>query len=269
MHVGLFAFLFGLLDFSLADPGRRIERFLSYFLFIAFLVIKGSGLRIIAGAENNEYFIAYCIGFILYGVASFLVNQTVQIRSDNRGYPFRPNIINAACAFAAYFIIYTLSFKVDDQNSVLDAAPSVLFLIFLLIVSSLALYIYLWMRSSNKLLLVLSGIIFFSSSIMLFVSGPGVSWIVYSLLFNILLFVATAIFIYYSTRINSRLLLNFAIAGFVLHVVTRYFDVFWDLMSGAGLFIVTGIIGIAGGWLLEKNRRRLIRNMDQSLGGTA
>lgn len=266
MHIGLFVFLFGLLDFYLADPRRKIERFLFYFLFIAFLVIKGNGFRFIAGTLNEEYFIAYGIGFVLYGVVSFLVNHAVLIHAERRGDLFRPNIINAACAFAGYYIIYTLSFKVENQSSILDATPSVLFMLFLFISSAFALYIYLWVHSSRKLLLVLSGMIFFSSSVMLFISGPGVSWIAYSLLFNILLFIITAIFIYYSTCINSRLLLNFAISGFVLHVVTRYFDIFWDLMSGAGLFILTGIIGIAGGWLLEKNRRRLIHNMDQSQG---
>lgn len=268
LHISLFVFLFGILDFYRSDPVRRIERFLSYFLCISLLVIKGIGLRFIAGSRNEGYFVAYCIGFVLYGIVSFLVNQAVQIRAEQQGNHFRPNIINAACAFAAYYIMYTLSFKVENQYSVLNATPQILVLIFLFIISALALYIFLWFISKSKLLLILSGIIFFSSSVMLFITGPGISWIAYSLLFNILLFTTTAIFIYYSTRINSRLLLNFAIFGFVLHVVTRYFDIFWDLMSGAGLFILTGIIGITGGWLLEKNRRRLIRNMNLSQGGT-
>jgi len=78
-----------------------------------------------------------------------------------------------------------------------------------------------------------------------------------------LLLVVVGVLIYYSTRVNSVLLLNLAIAGFGLQVTTRYFDIFWDLLSGSLLFIVTGIVLFGGGLLLEVNRRKVIQHIQR------
>ena len=157
---------------------------------------------------------------------------------------------------------HALSFKMKEQASIFEAETIVIVMAVLFTIVSIGLYIFLWIRSRQKIVLILSGIVFILSALVLFTSGPSISWIIYSLIFNILLFIFSATLIYYSTKINSKMLLNFAIVGFVIHVVTRYFDLFWDLLSGSMLFIITGILGILGGWILERNRRRLIDEMN-------
>ena len=72
-------------------------------------------------------------------------------------------------------------------------------------------------------------------------SDPQIPWVVYSLLFNIFLFIIEGAIIYYSSKFTSKPLMILGILFFVMHVVTRYFDVLWDLLSGSLLFIITGI----------------------------
>jgi uncharacterized membrane protein len=264
-HVGLLGFLTVFLFFSYTDTnGRGIERFLSIFIFIAFLAVKGIGL-FSQGVLSYQYYIAYCSGFVIYCIVCFLINQLIRYQVEIAGKEYPYKIINAACAISGYLIIYALSFKVTQiQDSVFDATMVVLVLIFLFLAIAVALYSYLWIQNSERLPIVLSAIVFVFSSLVLFISGPNISWILYSLVFNVLLFTIVGTFIYYSTKINSKILLNFAIAGFILHVATRYVDIFWDLLSGSLLFIVTGIVLFVGGWLLERNRRKLIKQIEQS-----
>jgi len=94
--------------------------------------------------------------------------------------------------------------------------------------------------------------------LVLFVSGPGVGIIGYQIAFNLLLFTGAGAMIYYSVRMNSVKLANISIAGLVLILLTRYFDVFFDRLSGSALFLVTGILLLGGGFILERNRRKLV-----------
>ncbi|MEM7012852.1 MAG: hypothetical protein AAF585_15360, partial [Verrucomicrobiota bacterium] len=59
------------------------------------------------------------------------------------------------------------------------------------------------------------------------------------------------------------------VAAIVIHVMTRYFDVFWDMLHGSVFFIVTGLVlfGVAG--FMEWQRRKLIKRMRKQEGGEA
>ena len=121
---------------------------------------------------------------------------------------------------------------------------------------SILLYMLLFKKvKGKKIILYLSLVIFISSGITLFAAGPDVPWEIYSITFNLLLFITSAVYMYYSTIVQSKKILNFATAGIILHVFTRYFDLFWDMFSGSLLFIITGILGLAGGYILEKKRK--------------
>jgi uncharacterized membrane protein len=268
-HIGALGFLFGMLYFySAGEKSGKTEYFLSFFIFLLFLVVKSLGMLIL-GLLDKNYFIVYCIGGLLYVIVSLLINQSVKSIFAKKGAMFQASIINRACAFAGYSMVYALSFRVEKTQASIFQTDSVVMALsasFLLIAVSL--YIFLWLKSEHKLITALSAIVFIPSVIVLFIAGPKISWIAYSIIFNAMLFIILGILIYYSTQTNSKILLNFSIGVFMLHVLTRYFDVFWDLLSGSLLFIITGVLGIGGGWLLWKIRKKLIKQMEHGKSKT-
>ena len=238
------------------------DRVFSFLFIITFLIVKWFGFIIYSNVDEKNKII-YLTGFILFAAVCFLINRSVKhlIQKEGSTYPSAP--LDIICALLVWLTLYTASFKITDQGSVFNAETVVIAMIILFIVFAAALYSFLLASiKEGRLIIYLSMVIFIFSGITLFMAGPGVSWIVYSLVFNLLLLLASGVGIWYSTSIQSRALLNFSIAAFVIHISTRYFDLFWDMLSGSLLFITTGILGLIGGYLLEKKRRELLMIMD-------
>ena len=258
-HLGFLLFFFGLLYSSyLHFPERRIERVLAFTFPIVMVLSKCIGF-LISGIQTFRFFVAYCIGFLIFGTVCLLINQSLKLLLGQRDIEFPEQLLNSVCALSGFITLYALSFKITRQASVFEASSVVLTLLALFLLIALGLYLFHWLKNPQRLIIFLSAIIFFTSVAVLMFSGPDVSWITYSLIFNALLFLMTATLIYYSSRINSGKLANLAIAGCLLQLVTRYFDVFWDMLSGSALFIATGLLALIGGALLERHRRRLKR----------
>lgn len=78
------------------------------------------------------------------------------------------------------------------------------------------------------------------------------------IIFNLLLFVGTVSLVVLGVRRRSELLVNMGVAIFVIHMITRYFDLFFDALDKSVFFIFGGVLLLGGGWLLERNRRRWI-----------
>lgn len=57
---------------------------------------------------------------------------------------------------------------------------------------------------------------------------------------------------------GDEVLINLGLLFFVVDVVTRYFDLFFDMLDRSLFFIVGGLLLIAGGWLLERQRRHMV-----------
>ena len=255
-HLAFLLFFFGLLYSSyLHFPEHRIERFLAFAFPIVMILSKCFGF-LISGFDTSRFFVAYCIGFLIFGTVCLLINQSLKLLLEQRDVEFPEQILNSVCALSGFITLYALSFKITRQASVFEAAPVVLTLLALFLLIALGLYLFHWLKNPQRLIIFLSAIIFFTSVAVLMFSGPDVSWITYSLIFNALLFLMTATLIYYSSRINSGKLANLAIAGCLLQLVTRYFDVFWDMLSGSALFVGTGLLALIGGALLERHRRK-------------
>jgi uncharacterized membrane protein len=65
----------------------------------------------------------------------------------------------------------------------------------------------------------------------------------------------------WGVRNMSRALVNAAIAGFAITVAWFYFSSIMDKLNRSLGLIVLGIVFLAGGWLLEVTRRRLVSGM--------
>jgi len=60
---------------------------------------------------------------------------------------------------------------------------------------------------------------------------------------------------------------NLSIALIALYVITRYFEYSIDLLDSSLLFFGAGVILLAGGYLLERGRRRMLASMREREGG--
>ncbi len=78
---------------------------------------------------------------------------------------------------------------------------------------------------------------------------------------NILLFacIIAVVVIGYSNREPEWI--NIGIVFFVLDVIARYFDFFWDMLPKSLFFMAGGALLLIGGTLLERNRRKVIHGM--------
>lgn len=264
-HIAITALIASSLTLAYIMPGDwSIEKGMAFLFTISIFIVKWAGLTGSAFGDD-KYMIAYLVGFIIFATVCFLINRLVKHFSGERLYPSL--IMDIITAISIWVTLYSASFKIENQESIFKADSVVIVMIFLFIVLAVLLYMLLLSRlKQNRVIIYLSMIVFISSGIALFIAGSEVSWITYSLIFNILLFTATGTAIYYSTVIQSRALLNIAVCAFILHIGTRYFDLFWDMLSGSVLFITTGVIGLAGGYILEKKRRQLISTFDTTEG---
>ena len=98
---------------------------------------------------------------------------------------------------------------------------------------------------------------------LLVAAGAVVFWpvdsdLVYPLLFNFLLLVGIIGLIFLGFFRGREIFINLALLFFSIDVVTRYFEFSYELLDRSVVFIVAGVILLAGGFLLERGRRRVI-----------
>lgn len=78
------------------------------------------------------------------------------------------------------------------------------------------------------------------------------------ILFNLLLFGGAVGSVALGIQRRMGLLLNLGLIAFAIHLVTRYFDLFFSAMDRSFFFMLGGALLLAGGWFLERNRRRWV-----------
>ena len=83
-----------------------------------------------------------------------------------------------------------------------------------------------------------------------------------TILCNVLLVAEIIGVVWVALRKRQRELLNVGVVFFALQVVTRYFDFGWQLLDRSLFFIVGGLLLLGGGWLLERQRRHLLHDME-------
>ncbi len=82
-----------------------------------------------------------------------------------------------------------------------------------------------------------------------------------AILFNLVFFGGLVWLVYYGVRRQETFIVNLSFAFFALTLISRYFDTFWPLLNRSYFFMLGGLILIAGGFFMERQRRKLTRNM--------
>lgn len=81
--------------------------------------------------------------------------------------------------------------------------------------------------------------------------------LVYVVLFNLLFLAVTLLLIYYGYSNGDIRIVNMGLFWLAVFLIAKYFDWFFMLLDRALFFLIGGVIFVAGGILLEKQRRQI------------
>ena len=75
---------------------------------------------------------------------------------------------------------------------------------------------------------------------------------------------AAAIFlVWWGVKTSAKALVNYGMAAFAATVVWFYFSSVMDKLGRSLGLITLGVLFLAGGWLLERTRRRLVSGIEE------
>ena len=241
-------------------------------LTLAILALLGGlGYKVshwLEGIQNTAYGI-FCfylvLGLLLYGIGA-LHSRFERLRY----YTPRYHIIGLILIFG---VLYILSFKGIynglDIDSWITASLSLAFIITFHVVAALAVICAVWsliIDADRKSLAYtswsdLAGIVVFVAIAYLAFFLPAKGQVSYALLFNLVLFAGIIGLIFLGYFRGEGSFVNIALVLFGLAVISRYFDFAWDLLPRSVLFIFGGFLLIGGGILLERLRRKTLKQM--------
>lgn len=84
--------------------------------------------------------------------------------------------------------------------------------------------------------------------------------------FNLVFFAGLVWLVFVGLEQRDPLLLNLAFGFFTLGLIARYFDTFWTLMDRSLFFMAGGAALLIGGYVLERQRRRLAQRIADGRG---
>lgn len=229
------------LQSALAEAGTL----LGLFLWVAINVARGEPNNISVGNE----LVVVARTMLLYGAA--VVTLGLAQLGDARAYLSVGSLLALAGS-------YILSFDVYYQvalPSVVGGSPFLIAATWLLLAVVAAGAWFYWRRGEAGRLALLPALALQVVGAVLAHALPEVTRMV---AFNLLLFGGTVGLVVLGVQRRSELLINLGLVAFVVHILTRYFDLFFDAMDKSLFFILGGILLLGGGWLLERNRRRWI-----------
>lgn len=104
----------------------------------------------------------------------------------------------------------------------------------------------------GRLLLAIIGVLL-TASLLLHGEHDGMM----ALLFNLAFFGSVVWLMFHAVHFGDKFLLNLAFLLFSIWLLSRYFDTFWTLFDRSFFFMAGGALLLAGGYVLEKQRRKL------------
>ena len=261
VYLGIVLFLAMMIISAYCDE-KPLDRFMALAVFIFVLFFQSIALYMISD-KNPEFRVAYGIGFVIFCIIAFFISQGAKFFMRYQD-DYSPRFLSGTCALLSYLWLYSISGRLSVQESIFNADRIVIVMVVLFTIMAISLFIVLYLMREEKIILFLAASVFIMMIVVLLLTGKNLSWAAYAIIFNILLLFMEGTLIFYSTKIASRLLANLSIGAFVLHVMTRYFDIFWDMISGSFLFLITGVVLLGGGYFLEKNRRLLMGKISEA-----
>ena len=237
---------------------------LAFFVWLAFSFVSMAGRSVAEGVHILAAMALLALSIYLAGAA---IGDIARL--------MRPSwSLRRHAAFFGLLAHYGLTLRIAHgigrrADSIDPAAPGWLIGTGLLALAAIGLAVWLWRRGRAEGLgidwrlafgLLALFVIAVLASQVLPADESGIRTLVY-IAFNVSFFLAIVLLVYGGYRISDRAQVNIGFVFFALGLMTLYFDTFWRLIDRSIFFMVGGLILIGGGWLLLRQRRRLVREM--------
>lgn len=89
----------------------------------------------------------------------------------------------------------------------------------------------------------------------------------WGLITNLYILMTIVCLIVHGFRERNAAEINIAVISFVIQVICRYCELFWDQISPEFFFTVLGVMLVVGGMFLERSRRRILSDMTRPDAG--
>ncbi|MEM7013308.1 MAG: DUF2157 domain-containing protein, partial [Verrucomicrobiota bacterium] len=214
-------------------PGSSV---MALILAVVSIAVRCIGHLFLSGGES-EHLVSAALSGLFFVAVIYFISELVRARSvDDSGIIYQ--VLSAICIVVSYIIIYGASFSSGDSNGFIPEKWGVPNLV--LVALAIGFWLYLFFgKISNQRGMIAAGVVMVISLVCMTASSEVVVPELRQLLLNILLFFIAGSMIIFAVSRNSSALVNICVAAIVIHVMTRYFDVFWDMLHGSVFFIVT------------------------------
>lgn len=201
------------------------------------------------------------VGLLVYAIG---VLHSVRDRTSVMKLPWQ--IVGLLSILISFFI---LSFRFLVHEGMLDHGSFKISAFYLLAfslmtISSIMSLFYCYKINKQERLPVLEPLLLLGiTGVVVFLGGIMYSWqeTWFVAAVNVALFFIIIAVIAVGYRTRQPILVNLGLGFFVLDVIARYFDFFWDMLDKSVFFMVGGLLLLLGGTVLERNRRKVLREM--------
>ncbi len=204
------------------------------------------------------------------GILFFVVGRLQAVRGF---YPFMKAPFRLVGLLVFFLSLYVLTFsgllRVLYYNQRSISLPVFFIAVFSIVTAAamasggLALAAGRWDLQQKSSLTLEAAMVFVSLTVLIFLAafGPAAGRALFLLTTNLLFFLAVIAVVITGYLGREAALVNIGLVFFVLDVIARYFDFFWDMLNKSVFFMGGGLLLLAGGFLLERNRKKFLREM--------
>ena len=237
------------------------------------LFLSAVGFRLqdwLHGAWEGKGVVAFALylilGLMLYGLAK-LQKQFNLTRPYAKAYELLGLLITFGSMYLLGFRLLFDSYTYRNRGLDVDVSTGFWVLFYLavgVVAASLLITAYAQLRRRLPLMTLPyegAATLLILASAILVVSLEAGGGVFYPLLFNGLLFLGVTGLVFAGYFLGREELINIALIFFSIGIISRYFELGWDLYDRSLVFIVAGIILLGGGFLLERGRRKVFDRM--------
>lgn len=232
---------------------------MAFALAVVSVMVHSVGHFVFAARDEELLVVAGLSGLLFVIVMFYLGLLIADQKEESR---VLPNVLSLFCVGVITLVLYIVSFIPEEQEGIFDSKPDWMIPTVVLAILAGGLGIFTVLKTDvNRKLTYGATIITVLTITLVLLPGESIHPSLRQLVLNAMMFLIFGLLIAYAMEINSTLLVNLAVGAIVVLVMTRYFDVFWNMLHGSVFFIVTGVVLFAVAGFIEWQRRRLLKRM--------